>query len=98
MFFPDSIFLGETGYVLAHEQLHFDINYLGVLKFIDSITRTNFTVNNWQDELSNLNQVKFTETSFVQEAYDKESNYGRKAKMQLAWQKKIQGMIKESLP
>ena len=86
-----------SDYTLSHEQLHFDINYLGALRFMDSITKTNFTLYNWQDELEAVNKVKSHETSLLQEAYDMESGNGRNERVQLLWQKKIMTMIKENL-
>ncbi|MES1219613.1 MAG: hypothetical protein ABUT20_29200, partial [Bacteroidota bacterium] len=88
----------STEYVLAHEQLHFDINFLGAVKFIDSIGRARFTVSNWQHELENINEAEFIETTSMQKDYDSATNHGRKGKAQQSWQKNIQAMLKENLP
>jgi hypothetical protein len=70
----------------------------GALKFDDSVTRTNFSFYNRQDELNNINQVKFSEITAMQKVYDNESESGRKEKAQLAWQRKIKTIQKENLP
>jgi hypothetical protein len=100
-FLPQSSWVREedaTRYLLGHEQLHFDIAYLGSLKLKNAISTNNFSVGNYEKELDAVYQHIFLETQQLQLRYDLESKHGRKSKAGRAWQKKIHAMINENLP
>ena len=88
----------DTKYGLAHEQLHFDIAYLGALKMLNAISYNHFYVRNWEKTLEAINKIVSTETERYQLSYETETKHGKKSKAQLVWQKKIGYLIAENLP
>ena len=81
-------------YILGHEQLHFDITELHARKFRKRIEALKLN-NNIKIELDKLHDVINKELAAMQDLYDDKTDYSRKPKEQLQWQKFIQEELKK---
>lgn len=96
-FYPDKSWYKKefaNSFVLAHEQLHFDITELYARKFRQKIDQATFTVH-IKKELSALNKSINMELKEMQQEYDRDSNFSRNAETQLRWQGLIQNELKK---
>jgi len=90
-FYPDKswvILENADDYILAHEQLHFDITELHVRKFKQQIERLKVSAHIASD-LDNLHQEINKLLSKMQNSYDGESDYSRNLIYQTKWHKFI---------
>ena len=86
---------GKNGYVLGHEQHHFDITYLSTLSFIKKLKEANFTISNYQDKLKAIYTATMQEMETLQHQYDGETHNGQLKEKQLAWNRKIDERLVE---
>lgn len=80
-------------FILAHEQLHFDITELYARKFRYQIDKTTFSIH-IKKEMEKLNKAINTELKDMQEKYDRDSNFSRNVETQRKWQKYIRTELK----
>lgn len=90
-FYPDKSWVKleqADDYILAHEQLHFDITELHVRKLKKQISTLKIT-QNLGSILDKLHQNIKKELSVMQNKYDSESNNSINKEAQLKWEKFI---------
>lgn len=87
---------GKNAYVLAHEQRHFDISYLGALEFIKKIKQVAFQQHNYSEKLKSVYREVIQEMTDLQRQYDTETNNGINTVSQEAWNKKIAKNLKDA--
>ena len=73
-----------TDYILAHEQLHFDITELYVRKFRQQISKLKVS-NRLKSELRELHLNINKEVAVTQNLYDQETDNSRNVESQLKW-------------
>ncbi len=96
-FYPDQSWYRKelaSPFILAHEQLHFDITELFARKFRYQIDKTTFSIQ-IKKEIDKLNNVINTELKDMQEKYDQDSNFSRNRETQRKWQEFIQIELKK---
>ena len=76
-------------FVLAHEQLHFDITELYARKLRKQIDEAKFTIKIKQ-EISSLNKRINRELKKTQKQYDQDSHYSRDRQVQKQWQEFVE--------
>ncbi len=84
------------GYLLAHEQLHFDIAELSVRKLRKAmlgITKVN--PNPTSKDFFSVIERAYLETSNIQAAYDEETAHGVITESQAKWKEKVRLDLKE---
>lgn len=86
---------GKNAYVLAHEQRHFDISYLGTLEFIKKVKQTTFR-QQYSAQLKAIYSDVVKQMSELQQQYDTETNNGINTAMQEEWNKKIEKKLSEA--
>ena len=80
---------GRNKYILSHEQLHFDINYLGAMNFIEKLKEVKFTVGNYNKQLEKTYYAALAHMEAMQHKYDSETMHGQLTDKQSAWIEKI---------
>jgi len=96
-FYPDkSWFKREfaNSFVLAHEQLHFDITELHARKLRQKIDQDTLTIN-IKKEIFRLNKIINKELKEMQQDYDRDSNFSRNRETQRNWQSMIFNELKK---
>ncbi len=83
----------KTAYILAHEQLHFDISCIGMLLFVQKLRAANFTVQNYSAELNRIYSDAYKQMYEMQDDYDKGTNNGLLRKEQQEWAGRIRGQL-----
>ncbi len=83
----------KTGYILAHEQLHFDISCIGMLLFVQKLRLANFTVQNYSAELNRIYSDAYKLMYNMQDDYDKGTNNGLQRNEQQEWSERIKGQL-----
>lgn len=81
---------GKNEYVLAHEQLHFDITALHACMLANEIQT--FTFKDTDDPVQIVNQIHqkyMTLSQEMQTEYDKQTHHGTKTEEQTKWETKI---------
>jgi hypothetical protein len=93
---PDSWVVkgSNNAYVLAHEQLHFDITYIIARAFLDRIKKEKITAQNINTLVPKIYQEFNAQMTAMQEQYDAASRHGIDKEVQSLWQNKISGMLK----
>ncbi len=86
----------RNNYVLAHEQLHFDITALVTSQFVKTINSYTFSPTNYQEELAELQRRYEKELEALQEQYDKETKHGLLKDKQAIWEDKIKQQLRET--
>ncbi len=79
----------KNEYILSHEQLHFDISYIGACYFIKNIQHAEFTVNNYSALLRKIYAESYDYMNGLQDQYDRDSNNGIDKLEQAKWSAKI---------
>lgn len=76
----------ENNVLLQHEQLHFDIAEVHRRKIIKALTEADFTKHNYKEKLEEIiDRIWVKEYRIMQDKYDKETNFSRIFKEQIAW-------------
>jgi hypothetical protein len=83
----------KTPYILAHEQLHFDISCIGMLLFVQKLRATDFTVQNYSAELNRIYTEAYTLMQDMQDDYDTGTNNGLLRTEQQQWAGQIKGQL-----
>lgn len=79
----------KSGYILEHEQRHFDMARYGAELFRKKILASRFTVNNISKSINNAYQEAWNEYLNLQELYDKETEHSINEVKQAEWNKKM---------
>jgi len=85
----------SSAYILAHEQLHFDISEIFARKMRKRMNATRFT-SNVRKEVKKIYQQINEEMNDFQNSYDKETNFSRDTEQQLVWSKKIEKLLESN--
>jgi len=96
-FYPNkSWFIKERAdnYILAHEQLHFDITELHVRKLREQISKLKVS-NSIKNELNILHKNSNAKLSEMQHLYDKQSQHSIHKEAQVKWQYYIKKELKK---
>ncbi len=80
----------KTGYILSHEQGHFDIAEMYTRKLQKALKAYSFNANTVAKEVPALYQQIMKEESDAQKQYDHETNFSRDKEQQAIWLEKIQ--------
>jgi hypothetical protein len=83
----------KTAYILAHEQLHFDVSCIGMLQFIQKLRATSFTMQNYAAELNRIYNEAYRQMYDMQDEYDKETANGILTSQQQEWSQRIKGQL-----
>jgi hypothetical protein len=84
-----------TAYVLSHEQLHFDITYIGSCLFITRLRDTTFTEDNYAGILNKIYIESLREMNKRQNEYDGQTKNGQLKNIQAEWKIKIEEELKK---
>lgn len=82
-----------TDYALTHEQHHFDITYLATCKFVNRLRTTNFTMDNYAEEIDRIYNDCYNDLERMQNEYDGKTMNGRLRNVQYEWNSKIDQML-----
>jgi hypothetical protein len=83
----------KTAYILAHEQLHFDVSCIGMLLFVQKLRLANFTVQNYSAELNRIYTEAYKQMYDMQDEYDRGTNNGLRRTEQQEWAGRIKGQL-----
>jgi hypothetical protein len=84
---------GKTPQVLAHEQTHFNITVINAYQFAAAVKAANFTKDDHDDKLKQLQQKYWDANSAEQDQYDTETNHGTIRDKQIQWEQKIAAQL-----
>ena len=90
-FYPDKSWYRKelaNSFILAHEQLHFDITELYARKLRQEIDNATFSIH-IKKEISKLNKAIDKELRDLQKRYDHDSNFSLKMETQRKWQEYV---------
>lgn len=86
----------QSDYLLAHEQLHFDIHELFARKFMKYAHEARvFDNDQFSKSLKRVFNKTFRELKEMQEAYDHETDHSRNREAQAIWNKKIARLLRD---
>lgn len=85
----------RTDYLLAHEQLHFDITELFVRKLRKQIAKLGNDCKKLNDHIEKYYNQNYKEFVAYQNAYDSESNHSLNKEKQAYWEKKVARELEE---
>jgi hypothetical protein len=85
---------GKNEYVLAHEQLHFDITALKCFELLAFLKQHTFNLKSFQEDVAALQKKFLKETEQLQAQYDKETQHGMLKAKQKEWEQKIKEELK----
>jgi Bacterial protein of unknown function (DUF922) len=85
----------KTGFILKHEQGHFDIAEIFARKLNKKMSEYKFTQTTYKSDLKNIYEGITKEKEQFQDQYDNETDHSRKKEEQLNWQKKVEKMLEE---
>ena len=88
----------NSAYLLAHEQLHFDITELFVRKLRKQLSRLGNDCKQLNHHLEKYYNVNYKEFVAYQDAYDRESNHSLNKEKQVYWEKKVANELQELKP
>lgn len=86
----------KTGYILAHEQGHFDITEIYARKLHNAMEEYSFDKKRFRKDINDIYQSIIKEKEETQAAYDGETDHSRRRKMQYEWLEKIDILLKET--
>jgi hypothetical protein len=87
---------GKTGYILLHEQHHFDISYLASQYFITLLRQTTFTTAQYKLQLEQLYTSAIEYMERMQQQYDADTGHGQITDKQYEWGEKINQLLQQS--
>jgi hypothetical protein len=83
-----------NGYILQHEQRHFDLARYGSQLFANEIATKKMDINNFNETLQNAYTIAWKQYIGLQQQYDKESNHSINEAQQNQWNEKIDSYLK----
>ncbi len=86
---------GKNPYVLAHEQIHFDISFLSCMQFIEELKQAKFSTSNYSSLIEKIYNRSIYQLENMQHAYDSETSNGRLPKKQQEWSSKIKAQLND---
>ena len=86
----------KTDYILAHEQLHFDITEAHARILNQRLSAYRYNAGTFQQDLDKIYNSTMKEENQMQQAYDRESNHSIIAGKQAEWQEKIKKLLAET--
>lgn len=86
----------NSAYHLEHEQKHFDITYLGALKFMAELQKAKFTAKNFKTLPNKIFDKVYDENTALQHQYDLETKHSINKEAQEVWNKKISAWMEEA--
>jgi hypothetical protein len=84
---------GKNGYILGHEQLHFDISYIAAMRFAGKLKVASFTTGNYAKLLEKKYSESVAELEAMQHRYDAETQNGQVPEKQQEWALKIKAQV-----
>lgn len=94
-FLPDSSFVRTPNDdILLHEQTHFDIAHVAAMRCTKRLAKFKYEENGIQKQVGDIYRVAFHEMEKLQEQFDEESQHGLNAKIEKAWEDRIQQQLK----
>ena len=97
-FIPDESWYNHervTQELLMHEQLHFDITELFARKMRKRFQETEFSTENYDEEIKALYVKTMTELNNYRSVYNSETFFGAKLDKQLQWNEKVANALSE---
>jgi hypothetical protein len=85
----------KTGYILAHEQGHFDIAEVYARKLHQRMSAYQFNKRTYNKDLDRIYKEVADEKAAVQQQYDRETRHSIDEEKQAEWLKKISRMLEE---
>ena len=86
----------QSDYLLAHEQLHFDIHELFARKFMKyALEQRVFATADFSKDLKRIFNRTFRELKKMQEDYDHETDHSRNREAQARWEKKVAELLRQ---
>jgi hypothetical protein len=86
---------GRNAYILKHEQQHFNISYIGTLRFIKKMKAIKFTTTNYSKQIENTYRDAVEQMEIMQNKYDGETSNGRLTDKQAAWEARIAAELEQ---
>ena len=83
----------KNGYILGHEQGHFDIAEIHARKLNKKMKEYQFDKKSFRSELEKIYNNIQEEKDLMQNSYDIETNYSRNKEKQAEWSKKIENLL-----
>lgn len=80
----------ETDYLLAHEQLHFNMGILCMREIIAAVNSASLTKNDYNEVIRNLFSAIMTKYKAMGNKYDEETNHGVIKEQQEKWKEFIE--------
>ncbi|MGB1451395.1 MAG: hypothetical protein ACPG7E_06770 [Marinirhabdus sp.] len=84
----------DTGYILRHEQAHFDITEIFARKFRKKLAATNFT-GPAKSKIETMYREMEEERVYFQKLFDSETDHSRIPEQEILWERKIATMLKQ---
>jgi predicted secreted Zn-dependent protease len=88
----------RTGYILAHEQGHFDITELMARKLHADLQAYVVNKKTFRQDIARIYQAAVQEKERMQESYDRETDHSRNKQRQYEWLDYIERLLLESEP
>lgn len=86
---------GKNSTILLHEQRHFDITAIKACQLKQKISNTDFSADNYEQQLKALLNNAQQEGADMQNTYDMETEHGTIIDEQEKWNKKIEDMLQK---
>ena len=86
----------KSDYILSHEQYHFNITEYWCRKIKKDIAATHFTAKNIREKLQSIRREDFKNAHEMEAQYDDETNHSLVKEQQQKWEKRIDGLLKET--
>jgi hypothetical protein len=84
-----------SSYLLAHEQVHFDIAEWGAREMRRELETLKLERRNYRRQLEQLRRKTLSRIRSLQAAYDEESAHSRQEAKQAAWQERVAAALEE---
>ncbi len=86
----------RTDYILAHEQVHFDITELHARKLYQALYNYQFNPETFKKDIAAIYERIVKEKEDMQEAYDSETDHSRRKRLQYDWFEKIDSLMADT--
>ncbi|QEC56406.1 DUF922 domain-containing protein [Flavisolibacter ginsenosidimutans] len=86
----------RTDYILAHEQVHFDITELHARKLYEALSNYQFNPETFKKDIAAIYEQIVKEKEDMQEAYDGETDHSRRKSIQYEWFDKVDKMLAQT--
>jgi hypothetical protein len=86
----------KTDYILAHEQVHFDITEIHARKLYQALAAYQLNPETFKKDIAAIYEQIVKEKEEMQEAYDGETDHSRRKSIQYAWFDKVDALLTET--